>query len=407
MSAFLSRWIKGAAGHPAASFVVGRTARACALGAGLLLAAGAQTPAQAQPRPPAPPIPEDALVEGDVARDPVWRTEIAFRAECGRIRLDERDILREDFTGDGVEDVIIRLAASCRGAPGYFCGSRGCRTDLWVDETGVDGAPRYRLATTLMAHEAEVIPWHDGPAVQFDGGPVWAWNGYELDLVGRTGAGGAYAGSRDRGDWRDRDARRDRDWGRDRDWREDDRVWRDPSRDSRGDPDDDRRAWDDRAPPPAPPAPPAPSVEPGVWRLEDGRRGSIQALVTEDRGGGWLSLSCRPGDAVMRLAFQPSSLSRSALSGGPDAQFLVGFDVDGREIQARLMTRSDGGPDLGRGPGDTLAEPAIPFDDPLISALQRGAKLTLRNLGDREILAAFSLKNSRRSLDGLRDSCGY
>ncbi len=336
-----------------------------------------------------------SLEEGELAANPVRRSERALANECGPTRLENGDIQRDDFTGDGQDDYIIRIAASCRGVAGYFCGSRGCRTDLWVREG--DG---YRLEATLIAHSAEIVSRRDGPVVMFDRGPVWRWNGRELALEARSGESGSGSAAatwrdddRDRANAFDRDRIRDRDFDRDPDsdgFRENVRD-DGPSADHVG-----------AAPRPAVANPPAPEKAPqpdrGVWRVETDIDGVPNAVIEELRSDGHMSLGCGPTNDTYELSLWPSRENEADVAGAEGSQHLVEFVVDGRSVQARMLIRrfGDDGP---------LSEPAIIQDDALIRALKKGSRLLLRNLGDGKPLAILRLSGSRDSIDELAYAC--
>lgn len=321
------------------------------------------------------------LTEGARARDPFVRTERALEAECGPTRIEDRDIQLEDFTGDGRPDAIIRIAAACRGIPGYFCGSRGCRTDLWVQD-GRD----YRLEATLIAHRSEIISDRDGPAVMFDRGPVWRWDGRELALddPGRGRAfrepGGGAA------DWRNEDSGRGDAFGRRSESVTDDG----PSAD-----DDFRR--DDFAND-APPALAEPEPPRGVWRVEADLDGAPQAIIEELRSDGRMALRCGPTRDTFEMLLWPSAETEADVAGDVGAQHLMEFVVDGRAVQTRMMVRRLDA----QGP---LVEPAIVQKDALVTALRAGSRLLLRNLGDGKPVAILRLSGSRKSLDTLASEC--
>lgn len=213
--------------------------------------------------------------QDDWARDPVRATDRELVRECGRdARLRRDSIIRGDFTGDEAEDLIIIVDTPCRGLNSFFCGTAGCRTDVWVNEGG-----GYRRTNDLITHGAEIF-WSRGrPAVRFSGGPVWVWNGRALEIASH---GGGYVEA-----------------------------------------------------PSAPPAPPAPEpVSPrfGQWSTEPAGRSGVRAFVA-NRDGGYLALGCRRGDDVMRLSILPET----GAPGGPGDQFLIDFVVDLRVVDTRLM----------------------------------------------------------------------
>lgn len=320
-----------------------------------------------------------AFDPGPLARDPVNASLRELRRECGAATLPEDDQLYADFTGDGREDVILRIAAPCRGLTSYFCGSAGCRTDIWAARpTG-----GYVLTNTLTAGQAEIIPWYDGVAVQFDRGPVWVWSGTALERVRAPGVAGGPEG---RAPWEDDTAALDDP--------ETDGDWTDPG---------------ETEAPAAPPPRPVPSVSgineddvieergaPGIWRLEPRRAGGVRAVV-DGRDGSRLVLSCQAGDDTLRLGLfaRPGDLDRLPVTATP--QLLIDFLVDRRVVETRILSRPQA-----RGP---LLEPTVVARGGLTQALARGGRFSARNGADGRILADIGLRASRRVLDLVRTAC--
>lgn len=301
---------------------------------------------------------------GRVARDPVAATQSEADRLCSGRLIPSENVNFGDFTGDGIEDALILLDMNCPGSFD-FCSPIGCSHRIWVGRN--DG--RYEYVNNIFARESRTARWRRGPALQFDDGPIWAFNGREFEPVGTDDG---FSDDRSGGD----DFGADDRFGDDIDRFQNDAV---PPRYDDGGFDDEFE---------------------GVWSFDVFRRGVGVAAVT-NRAGARLSFSCnrrdflRRGDLVMR--FLPPAFRDAELPARRGASMLFDFFVDRRVADTRLMRRrEDSGP---------LVEPSIEARGPLVRRIRAGNTLIIREASGAPF-GRFRLRRSSRAISNLISYCG-
>lgn len=302
---------------------------------------------------------------GLVARDPVLATQRDVDDLCGRRTIPDENISFGDFTGDGLEDALILLDMPCQNNFS-FCSPIGCSHRIWVGRD--DG--RFDYVNNIFASESRLTNFNGEPAIQFDNGPIWAFNGAEFEPV--TDADGRLA-----------DDGFDDGGVRDDDFRDDD--FRDDPIDE-----DEFDDFDDD-----------PVVErfEGVWDFDVFGRGVGVASVM-NRAGARVSLSCRRGafnrSRAFIMRFLPPAFRDEQLPDSRGAGVLFDFVIDGRVADTRLMRR--------RQVGGPLVEPSVEARGPLVRRVRAGSTLIIREASGRPF-GRFMLRGSSRAVRDLISYC--
>lgn len=384
---------------------------------------------------------------GSVSRDPVAATQAEVASNCGPVGIPVENVSFGDFTGDGREDVVILVDVDCRSDFSYCAGTRGCSNRIWVGQA--DG--QFRWTNDVLANEARVATFEGRPAIQFDGGPVWAWTGTEFALAsggsvagdGRTGRPPRTSNQNERPS-QERSAEQDgvivdgRDFEDERQTRarrpgdedvaalpddEDDFYRGEPNLPQDGyryddedvyvDPDealvddDDDAYIDDRhggfggrlgARPPLhqdrnfdKPY----RGRTGEWTFELFGDSLARATVTNFRGGRF-TVGCLRGFGELVIRVFPDRGSRGRLPVGR-GRLLVDFRVDGARADTRLLRR--------RGYAGPLVDLRVAFDSRLIRRLKAGSEVAVFDEGHGARIGGFSLQGSSRAINRLIEAC--
>lgn len=107
-----------------------------------------------------------AFAESARVADPVAAARAEIESICLSVDYPEDFAVRQDLTGDGRADVILRYAVTCDGFANRFCGQSGCDGGVFV------AAPDGGFVATELPPEVEATEHEGWPAVAVRrGGP--------------------------------------------------------------------------------------------------------------------------------------------------------------------------------------------------------------------------------------------
>lgn len=132
------------------------------------------------------------IASAESSADPVARAKAEIERDCSTVEYPDEFAIVRDLTGDGLNDYLISYAVACDGTHSVYCGSAGCRTEIWIATEPRD----WTLVFSDNAQGVELVDVKGAPAISIGQHGIWCgrigadtcvsvrrWNGEALEIL--------------------------------------------------------------------------------------------------------------------------------------------------------------------------------------------------------------------------------